>query len=263
MRILKTVLKISLALVLLLVLVVAGLALSLRATLPEDTFDLQPVAASAADPRPVLIFGATRNTGYEVAKILRARGQSVTAAVRASSDRSMLAPLGVDFVVADAVDAQAVSAAVASNDFQAIVTTIACSRCEPPPDFLGNKNIIDAAKAQSVDRLVLITTVGAGDSYEAANLLSRYFLRDILPMKTQAEDYLKASGVDYTIIRPGGLRSNETSPTGGGVLTEDRSTLGFIHRTDVAELIVAVLDDERTRNRTFAALDPAIDSPWD
>ena len=153
--------------------------------------------------------------------------------------------------------------AVATDDFQAIVTTVACSRCELPPDFLGNRNIVDSAQAQGIDRLVLIATVGAGDSYYATNLLSRYFLRDILPMTTQAEDHLKASDMDYTIIRPGGLRSNDTTPTGGGVLTEARSTLGFIHRANVAELIVAVLDDERTRNRTFAALDPAIESPWD
>jgi len=259
MRMLKTVLKIFLALVLL----VAGLAFSLRATLPETTFDVQPVAANPADPRPVLIFGATRNTGLEVARILRARGQAVTAAVRATSDRSGLQSLGVDFVVADAIDAEAVRTAVAAQDFQAIVTTVACSRCEPPPDFLGNRNIIDAAKAEGVDRLALVTTVGAGDSFEAANLLSRIFLRNILPMKTQAEDHLKASGVPYTIIRPGGLRSNETTATGGGILTEDRSTLGFIHRADVAELIVAVLDDPRTENRTFAALDPAVLSPWD
>ena len=263
MRILKTLLKICLGLVLILLLAVAGMALSLRATIPEDTVDLQPAAAMAADPRPVLIFGATRNTGYEVAKILRARGQSVTAAVRASSDRSLLEPLGVQFVIADAVDAERVREAVASDDFGAIVTTITCMKCEPPPDYLGNKNIIDAAEASGVDRVVFISTVGAGDSYDAANLLSQIVLRKVLPLKTQTEDYLKASGVGYTIIRPGGLRANDTSPTGGAVLTENTSALGFIHRADLAELIVAALDDDRTRNKTYTALDPAITGPWE
>jgi len=263
MRILKTLLKICLGLVLVLVLVVAGMALSLRATIPDDTFELQPLAAIAADPRPVLIFGATRNTGYEVAKILRGRGQPVTAAVRATSDRSLLEPLGVQFVIADAVEAERVREAVAADDFGAIVTTITCMKCQPPPDYIGNKNIIDAAQAAGIGRVVFVSTVGAGDSYDAANLLSQIVLRKVLPLKTQTEDYLKASGVDYIIIRPGGLRSNDTSPTGGAVLTENRSALGFIHRADVAELIVRALDDGRTRNKTFAALDPAIPGPWE
>lgn len=261
MRILKTLLLGTLGLVVALVLIVAGLALSLRATVPDDTFVLQP--AAEPDLRPVLLFGATRNTGLEVAKLLRARGQPVTAAVRASSNRSQLEPLGVDFVVADAMDADSVLAVVAPDAYQAVISTIGCVGCEPRPDYLGNKHIIDAAAAADVDRLILITTVGAGDSYDAANLLSRIILREVLPLKTQAEDHLMASGLDYTIIRPGGLRENETAPTGGGVLTENRSALGFIHRADVAELIVGSLDDDRTRNKIFAALDPAIDSPWE
>ena len=108
-----------------------------------------------------------------------------------------------------------------------------------------------------------MTTVGAGDSYDAANLLTRIVLRDILPLKTQAEDHLRASGLAYTIIRPGGLRSNDSNATGEGVLTEDRSALGFIHRQDLAELIVAVLDDDRSFGKTFAALDRTITEPWD
>ncbi len=263
MRILKTVLKTTLGLVLLLVVFVAYQALTLRATIPDDTFDLQPVAAADRDPRPVLIFGATRNTGYEVAKLLRSRGEPVTAAVRPSSNRSLLEPLDVTLVVADAMDAESVREAVNSADFRAIVTTITCAKCEPPADYLGNRNIFDAAKAAGIDRVVFVSTVGAGDSYDAANLLSKIVLRKILPLKTQAEDYLMASGVNYTIIRPGGLRQNETSPTGGAVLTENRSALGFIHRADVAQLIVDILDDERTRNKTFAALDPVIPGPWE
>ena len=88
MALLKALVKIVLGLLAVLVLTVAGLALSLRATIPADRFDLRPRGPATDHSRPVLIFGATRNTGYEVARMLRSRGQPVVAAVRASSDRS-------------------------------------------------------------------------------------------------------------------------------------------------------------------------------
>lgn len=262
MALLKAVLKVVIGLVLLVALTVAFLALTLRATPPGTVFEPRPVAAEAWDTQPVLVFGATGGSGYEVVRLLRARGQPVTAAVRPGSDRSRLEPLGVGFVVADALDPGAVRAAVAEADFQAVISTVGCLRCDPSPDFIGNRNIIDAAKAGGIGRVILITTVGAGDSYEATNLLSRLVLRKILPLKTRAEEHLRASGLDYTIIRPGGLRPESTQPTGSGYLSEDRMAMGFIHRADLARLIVAVLDDDRTIGRTFAVADPTVIKPW-
>ena len=75
-----------------------------------------PVFEMEADAAPegghhVLLFGGTRNTGLEVAKILAGRGDRVTAFVRPSSDRSGLEPLGVNFAVGDALDMDSVQAA--------------------------------------------------------------------------------------------------------------------------------------------------------
>lgn len=258
----RTLLKVLLGVFVLLVVTVAGLALTLRATPPATVFDLKPPSDSARDPRPVLVFGASGGTGRELVKLLRARGQPVVAAVRATSDRSRLEPLGVTFVVADAMHPDEVLAAAASADFQAVVTTVSCLRCDPPPDFVGNRNVIDAARARGIRRVILVSTIGAGDSHDAANLLTRIALARILPLKTQAESYLRASGLDYTIIRPGGLRPDDKAPTGLGRLTEDRHTLGFIHRADLARLIFAALDDDRTIGHTFAAVDPSVHKPW-
>ena len=45
-------------------------------------------------------------------------------------------------------------------------------------------------------------------------------------------------------------------------LTEDRHTLGFIHRADLARLIFAALDEDRTIGHTIAAVDPSVHKPW-
>ncbi len=107
---------------------------------------------------------------------------------------------------------------------------------------------------------MLVTTIGAGDSAEAVPWLSSRVLGKTLPLKTQAEDDLRASGLEYTIIRPGGLRSGHR--TGNGILSEDRTAFGFIFREDLAEVIVAALDDDRAIGKTFAAIDAKRDFPW-
>lgn len=225
-----------------------------------------PVFEMEADARPdgghhVLIFGATRNTGLEVARILVDRGDRVTAFVRPTSDRSQLEPLGVTFVEGDAIDMETVQAAFVDKDYTAVLTTIACFSCDPKPDYLGNRNIFDAAVEAGVQRMLLVTTIGAGDSYDAAPLPARQFLKDMLPLKTQAEDHLVSTGLDYTIIRPGGLTSNPR--TGRGYLSESRETSGIINRADLADLIVAALDDDGTKGKILAAVDADLVFPWD
>jgi nucleoside-diphosphate-sugar epimerase len=255
--------KLLLGIVVGFVLIVVGLAFSLRATIPDNSFDLQPLVNNSKDLRPVLIFGATRNTGYEVAKILRGRGQLVTAVVRPTSNRELLEAIGADFVVADALDSGAVQKAVSSADYQAVISTMGCMRCEPPPDVVGHRNIINAMESASNKRIIFVSAIGAGDSYDALNLISKVVLRKLLPMKTEVEDLLNDSGLDFTVIRPGGLRFGDSQPTGEGVFSEDRSMMGFIHRADLARLIVSSLDDSRTIGKVFGAIDPTIQTPWE
>jgi uncharacterized protein YbjT (DUF2867 family) len=258
---LKTIFKVLLGLVLVVVALVGYLLFDLRAKVPAATYALAPPLAVSADPRPVLIFGASGATGIELVRLLRARGDAVTAAVRASSDRTELESLGVEFVVADALDAAAVRAAVASDDFRAVVSSLYCANCQPSVDDVGNINVAEGARAAGVPRMLLISTIGAGDSYPSANLISRYILRDILPLKTAAEDHLRASGQPYTILRPGGLMPGKA--TGRGYISEDRTAFGFLTRGDLARIIVAVLDDPATLNKVFAVADPGVPFPWD
>ncbi len=53
--------------------------------------------------------------------------------------------------------------------------------------------------------------------------------------------------MQFTIIRPGGLKTQPA--TGRGVLTEDSSVCGAIHREDVADLLVHALFSDKTNNK--------------
>jgi len=201
----------------------------------------------------VLVIGATRGTGLEVVKILKARGDDVTALVRVSSDVAELEAMDVDRVVGDAFDPKSLDAALAGKTYRAVISTLGTVRGEPRVDFDGNRNAIDAAVKSGVARYLMTSLVGAGDSSALRAPPSPNFSGEVYGAKTQAEDYLKASGLDYTILRPAGLLSEPA--TGRGLLTEDRSVTGTIHRADLAALIVQCLDDPATIGHIYAAVD--------
>jgi uncharacterized protein YbjT (DUF2867 family) len=208
----------------------------------------------------VLIFGATRETGLETAKLLTARGDKVTAFVRPNSDTAELKSLKLQqLVYGDVLDPVAVGKAFAAGRFTAVVCSIGAHRGQVPrPDFDGVKNIVDAAKhlTTSVPRILLVTMIGAGDSRVAVAPKVIEVLGEAIRLKTLAEDYLIASGLGYTILRPGGMTSDPA--TGTAIRTEDRTVMGVINRADLARLIVDCLDDDSTVGHIYATVDPEI-----
>jgi uncharacterized protein YbjT (DUF2867 family) len=193
---------------------------------------------------PILVFGGNRGTGLGIA-------------VRSSSNTAELETLGVDTVVADALQADTVESALRAKPFVAVISTLGTSRGEQTqrPDFIGNRHVIDAAKSAGIRRVLLITVIGAGDSIEAAPLPSRRFLAEVIELKSRAENHLRASGLDYTIIRPGGL--TDGAPSGEAFLADDPATFSFIARADLAKLVVDALGDPATIGKTYSAYDPS------
>ena len=204
----------------------------------------------------VLIAGGSRGTGLAVAQLLSARGDAVTAFVRPTTDMKSILQHKVKLFRGDVLDPLAVRGAVASGNFRAVVSTVGGRRGEPRPDYHGTRNLVDAAREAGIRRFILVTTIGCGDSRGAVGPRVLEFLGAVLDEKTLGENYLMESGLDYTILRPGGMTSDPASGT--GILTEDRNVMGVINRADLARLIVECLDDPRTFGKVFHAVDPAI-----
>jgi uncharacterized protein YbjT (DUF2867 family) len=202
----------------------------------------------------VLIFGATRNTGLETARLLRGRGDAVTAVARKNADTVALAALGAAIVEGDALDAANLKQALAGTSFDAVV----CSLGNTPwasekVDHIGVANVVEACKAAKVGRFILVSSIGAGDSRPALPLAARVVLGKVCDLKTLGENHLKASGLPFTVVRPGGLGKGPA--TGRGVLLEDPTVSGGINRAEVARLIVQCLDDATTIGKTYSAIE--------
>lgn len=211
-------------------------------------------AANAEIEGPVLVFGGTSGVGLETVKLLRERDVSVTVFVRPTSNRAKLEPLGITYVVGDALNGDDVVAAYATDKYAMVLSSLGGRRGEPRPDFIGNRNITNAAMAAGIGRIVQVSSVGAGETREKPAEGSG-FMADVLYQKTLGEDHLIASDLNYTIIRPGGLLNGLA--TGGGILSEEHVT-GAINRADVAALIIQVLQDDSTIGKVYHVVDPKL-----
>jgi len=203
----------------------------------------------------IFLAGASRNLGLEIAKCLAAQKMQVTALLRSPATSTELETMGIKVVTGDALDAAAVEAAMAGGEpIHAVISTIGgLPKDREISDYLGNKNLIDAAVKAGVQKFLLISSIGSGNS--AAALLPKVLetLGPVLIEKEKAENYLIESGMIYTVIRPGGLKSEPA--TGNGILTEDFRVAGTIHRADVAQLVCQCLVSDAAKNKVLSAVD--------
>lgn len=203
---------------------------------------------------PVLVFGGTSGTGLGAVQNLRAMDVPVTVFVRPTSDLSGLEGLGVNTVVGNALNADDIDQAFAADDFNIVISSLGGRRGERRPDLVGNLNITAAAKANDVSRVIQVSSMGVGTTREPPGEGAN-FMAGVLYIKTLAEDDLISSGLDYTIVRPGGLRRGEA--TGSGIF-EDYEHRGSIDRQELGRMIVTILDDQSTFKQILYAWDPAL-----
>lgn len=203
----------------------------------------------------IFLAGASRGVGREIARCLTQQSFKVKALLRSEQARTELEAMGITVAMGDALDSHAVKQVMLGGDpIQVVISTIGGRPQEGErADYLGNKNLIDAAVKAGVQKFILISSIGSGESAIALPAQALETLGPVLAEKEKAEQHLITSGLTYTIIRPGGLQSE--SATGDGFLTENPTIAGTIHRADVAQLACQCLTSERTKNRTLSALD--------
>ena len=203
----------------------------------------------------IFVAGASRGVGRKIAKYLTAQNLKVKALLRTEAAAAELEARGIQVVLGDALNVADVERAILADEpIHAVISTIGGLPADGErADFLGNKNLIDAAVKAGVQKFILVTSIGTGNSAIALSPQVLETLGPVLIEKDKAEKHLIASGLTYTIIRPGGLKSEPL--TGNGILTEDPHIAGTIHRADVAQLVVRSLNSDRTNNKVLSAID--------
>jgi len=218
-------------------------------------------AAAKSKYSKVFVAGGTRGVGRLVVEKLIASGSEVVALARNDEAISELNKIeGVTAVKGDAFDYKSVEGAMDGCD--AAITLLGrganAEEDEKRVDYEGNSNVIEAAGILGVTRVVLVTSIGCGSSKEAVPPSVLETLKDALTAKQKAENMLIKyyTNTNWTIIRPGGLKSEPA--TGTAIVSEDNLAIGTIHREDVADLVVKVLTSSKTQKKILSAIDPKL-----
>ncbi len=201
----------------------------------------------------ILVMGATGRLGGAVTDALLAQGRAVRAGCRTSAQCEALRARGAEPVLADLKDRAALERAC--DGASAVLTTANALGRELPDslesvDRLGTQALIDAAHSGGARHFVYVSALGA-DRNSAVPLLAA---------KGATEDYLRASGVTFTILRPNAFMDTWVDRVVGEPVASGRAVVlageglrkhSFVCAKDVAAFACAALENPRACGRTI------------
>jgi uncharacterized protein YbjT (DUF2867 family) len=197
----------------------------------------------------VLILGATGGTGRELVKQALGHGHTVRAVARNPEKVKTVHPR-LEVVQGDIGDPKTLAAALKGQD--AVLSAVGVNERKPNTILSdGVRNLLTAMKRQKVKRLIFVSSLGVGDSkgqlgpvYNLVVLPT--LLKNIFADKETAEQLIRDSDADWTIVRPGSLTSKLlTGKYRTGPDAARKRWLPRIARADVADFMLDALEHNR------------------
>jgi uncharacterized protein YbjT (DUF2867 family) len=195
----------------------------------------------------VVIAGGHGKIGLQLGKLLAERGDRVRGLIRKAEQADDLVEGGIEPVLRDLEGDGDVPAAVRGAEaivFAAGAGPGSGAERKRTMDYGGAVKLIDAARGEGIQRYVIVSSMGAGSPPAEGDDVSSEYLR----AKAEADQALTASGLDYTIVRPGRLTDD---PPTGKVAIGIELVLSEIPRADVVEVLAAVLPAHHAIGKTF------------
>jgi uncharacterized protein YbjT (DUF2867 family) len=195
----------------------------------------------------VAIAGGHGQIALRLAKVMSERGDEVVALIRNPDHADDVRQVGAEPAVVDLEHASEGDVAQAIAGTDAVVFAAGAGPGSGPKrketmDYGGAVKLIAAAKQAGVERYVIVSSMGADPDLSGDDTFSVY-----QRAKGRADDAVRASGLDATVVRPGGLTHDAGT---GRVSLGESLPRGQVTRDDVAAVIVAVLDSPNTIGKT-------------
>jgi uncharacterized protein YbjT (DUF2867 family) len=190
----------------------------------------------------VLVAGGHGKIALRLLRLLAAEGHRVRGLIRKAGQAADLEVVGAVPVLGDLEADADLAGYVQGAD--AVVFAAGAGPGSGPErkrtvDLGGAVKLVDAALAVGVHRYVMISSIGADRPQAASGGMRPY-----LEAKAEADHYLMASGLEYTIVRPGSL--TDDPGTGRVRVSTELGARGNIPRDDVAVVTAQVLDAPNT-----------------
>jgi uncharacterized protein YbjT (DUF2867 family) len=202
----------------------------------------------------ITVFGATGRIGTHVVRQALEAGHKVVAVVRDPARLDVAATPALRVHTAAVLEPDGVAPAVDGSE--AVVSALG-PRGRGPTTVCsdGTRAELAAMAATGVRRLVVVSAHGAYID-DGDNLLNRLVVKPLLGRllregftdTRRSDDQVRASGTDWTIIRPPRLTDGPHRPYRTAL---DRNVGTTIARTDVAAAILAALADDTTIGHTL------------
>lgn len=194
----------------------------------------------------VVVAGGHGQIGLRLLRLLAARGDRARGLIRDPDQAGDLEAAGAEPVVCDLELEQDVAPFVSGAE--AIVFAAGAGpgsgvARKRTMDLGGALKLIEAARADGIARYVIISSIGAGNPEQASEQMRPY-----QQAKAEADRALAASGLDFTIVRPGRLTND---PGTGRVRIADSVDYGEVPRDDVAATVATLLLVPNTVGKTF------------
>lgn len=195
----------------------------------------------------VVIAGGHGQIALRLERLLAERGDTARALIRNPDHAEDVSAAGAEAVVFDLEGEEGDLAGVVRGA-DAVVFAAGAGPGSGPArkrtvDLGAAVRLIEAARDAGVRRYVMISSIGADDPGGGSDAMRPY-----LEAKAEADAALTASGLDWTIIRPGPLTND---PGTSRVTVGPEVGRADVTRDDVAAVVVGALDDPRTIGKTF------------
>lgn len=202
----------------------------------------------------IIIFGATGTVGKQL--VIQALGMDhqVTAFIRGAKG-----PLvefehdNLHFIEGDVLDPKSVHNAIEGHEAVFCVLGAGKKGGVRAP---GTRNIIDAMEKHRLRRFICQSTLGAGDSRDNLNFIWRHIMFGWL-LKEAYEDhhlqekYVKASNLDWTLVRPGAFTDGPaTGNFKHGFPPTEKGLKLKVSRADVALFLLQQLESDKYIQKT-------------
>lgn len=202
----------------------------------------------------IAVFGATGGTGRQIVQQALAAGDQVIALVRDP------AKLALDNANLTVVTGNVLDAAKVEETLQnAAAVVVSLGNTDSNPDYVvsqGTQVIVDAMKRiGQPKRIIIVSSLGVGESKDQVSFTFKMLMTTVLrkPMedKERQEALIKASDLDWTIVRPGGLTDGPATGSYQSGL-DPKIGAGQVSRADVAAFVLKQLTDLTYLHKTPA-----------
>ncbi|MBT8449145.1 MAG: SDR family oxidoreductase [Gammaproteobacteria bacterium] len=221
--------------------------------------DPAPNLKQTTHSQRIVIIGGNSGIGLETTKLALTRGHQVTVVSRDPSNLN-LSHKNLKTQSGNILSAQSMQSVLAKHDVVISAIGLPAGSSNVTLFSKGIQNVISAMQLHQINRLLTISAIGAGDSKNHGGLWFDWFLQPFvltsdIDDKTRQEEIIKATKLDFTIIRPAILTDKSASNRYRVIQDYRGIETGKIARADVALFLIASIENDLYVRKTVVISD--------